>query len=187
MVYKVLCSAVIDVCLHWVLFCIPGAEERVQFCSLIGTPVPKELSKSSDNVIVERLPNMVRKVTVLKCLPERHPILPPRERNIVVKSVKLPTEFYPGPSSLLSNKHIKEHTLKTDSMYSIFSCSHFKCFDFQIWDIHVSEHILRCNAMLVNGYQHIRGPCNIQLPKNFGTHLSNCMLSDSKKTALCTF
>lgn len=91
-------------------------------CSLLGTPVPKEPSKSSNSVIVERLPNIVRKVTVLKPLPERQPIPPPRERNVVVKSVKLTTESYPGSLSG-SKKRVKELTLKTDSMYSIFNDS----------------------------------------------------------------
>lgn len=100
-------------------------------CSLLGTPVPKEPSNSSNIVIVERLPNIVRKVTVLKPLPERQPIPPPRERNIVVKSVKLTTESYPASWCLSqhitgSKKRVKELTLKTDSMYSIFNNSLFK-------------------------------------------------------------
>jgi hypothetical protein len=109
-----------------VLFCFPGADGGVQLCSLVGTPVPKELTKSSDNVIVQRLPNIVRKVAVLKPLPERQPIPSPRERNVVVKSVKLTTESCPGSWSLSqyitgNKKRVKELTLKTDSMYSIFN------------------------------------------------------------------
>jgi hypothetical protein len=132
-------SAVADVSLHWILFCIPGADGRIQFSSLLGTPVPKALSKSTDNVIVERLPNMVRKVTILKRLPERQPIPPPRERNVVVKSVKLSPESYLGPSGLSqyvtgSKKRAKEHTSKTDSMYS----SYFKSMFCPIWDINIS-------------------------------------------------
>jgi hypothetical protein len=111
--------------------------------SLLGTPVPKEPSKSSNNVIVERLPNIVRKVTVLKPLPERQPIPPPRERNVVVKSVKLTTDSYPGSWSLSQHitgnkKRVKELTLKIDSMYSIFNDSCFKIcsvrFDI-FWDV----------------------------------------------------
>jgi hypothetical protein len=165
-----LCSGVADVSLHWILFYIPGADEWVQFRSLLGTPVPKELSKSSENVIVERLPNMVRKVTVLERLPERQLIPPPRERNIVIKSVKLSPESYPGPSCLSqhitgSKKRAKEHTSRTESMYSMFSGSYFKSMFCPIWDIHINQHFLGCDAMLVNEYQYIRGPCD-HLPPN---------------------
>jgi hypothetical protein len=167
------------------VFCIPVADGRIHFFSLQGTPVPKDLSKSSENVIVERLPNMVRKVTILKRLPERQPIPPPRERNIVVKSVKLSPESYLGPSCLSqhitgSKKRAKEHTSKTDSMYSIFIGSYFKSMFCPIWDIHIRQHFLGCDAMLVNGYQHIRGVFNLQFSPVFDTHLLNCMFSHSR-------
>jgi hypothetical protein len=107
------------------MFFVTGADQSVHLCSLVGTPVPKGISNSSDNVIVERTPTLVRKVTVLKRLPEHHPV-PSRERSVVVKSTKL----FPGSHSgsqhaVLSGnntggkKHAKELILKTDSMYTI--------------------------------------------------------------------
>lgn len=111
--------------MHLVMFYVAGADGDVHLCSLVGTPVPKGLSNSSDNVIVERTPTLVRKVTVLKRLPEHRPV-PSRERSVVVKSTKLLPGSY-GGSHLVdssgnttgSKKPVREHVLKTDSMYKI--------------------------------------------------------------------
>ena len=107
------------------MFCVAGADGDVHLCSLMGSPVPKGLSNSSDNVIVERTPTLVRKVTVLKRLPERQPI-PSRERRVVVKSTKLLPGSYSGShladssgNTAGSKKPSKELSLKTDSMYKI--------------------------------------------------------------------
>ena len=107
------------------MFCIAGADGDVNLFSTVGTPVPKGLSSSSDNVIVERTPNLVRKVTVLKRLPERRPV-PSRERSVVVKSTTLLPESYSGsyllhsPGNTTGSKNpAKELSLKTDSMYKI--------------------------------------------------------------------
>src|SRR5215510_4107895 len=81
-------SVVGDVGMNLVMFYVAGADGDVNLCLLVGTPVPKGLSNSSDNVIVERTPTLVRKVTVLKQLPEHRPV-PSCERSIVVKSTKL--------------------------------------------------------------------------------------------------
>ena len=106
------------------MFFVAGANGDVHFCSLVCTPVPKGLSNSSDSVIVERTPTLVRKVTVLKQLPEHRPV-PSRERSVVVKSTKL----FPGShcgshhADLSGNtnggkKPAKELILK-NSMYKI--------------------------------------------------------------------
>jgi len=108
-----------------VMFFVAGADGDVHLCSLVGTPVPKGLSNSSDNVIVERTPTLVRKVTVLKQLPEHRPV-PSRDRSVVVKSTKL----LPGSHCLSHHANLsgnntggkkpaKELILKTDSMYKI--------------------------------------------------------------------
>jgi len=113
-----------SVCIQLCFF-VAGADGDVHLCSLVGTPVPKGLSNSSDNVIVERTPTLVRKVTVLKRLPEHHPV-PSRERSIVVKSTKLFPESHCGShhadlsgNTTGSKKPAKELILKTDSMYKI--------------------------------------------------------------------
>jgi len=106
-------------------FFVAGAGGDVHLCSLVGTPVPKGLSNSSDNVIVERTPTLVRKVTVLKWLPEHRPV-PSRERNVVVKSTKLLPGSHCGShhadlsgNTTRGKKPVKELILKTDSMYKI--------------------------------------------------------------------
>jgi hypothetical protein len=109
--------------MHSVMFFVAGADGDVHLCSVVGTPVPKGLSSSSDNVIVERTPTLVRKVTVLKRLPEHRPV-PSRERSVVVKSTKLLPGSHCGSyhADLSGNttggkKPAKELILKTDSMY----------------------------------------------------------------------
>lgn len=106
-------------------FFVAGAGGDVHLCSLVGTPVPKELSNSSDNVIVERTPTLVRKVTVLKWLPEHRPV-PSRERSVVVKSTKLLPGSHCGShhadlsgNTTVGKKPVKELILKADSMYEI--------------------------------------------------------------------
>jgi hypothetical protein len=123
-------SVVDDVGMNTVMFYVAGADEDVHLCSLVGTPVPKGLSNSSYNVIFERTPTLVRKVTVLKQLPEHRPV-PSRERSVVVKSTKLLPGSYCGPHHADSSgnttggkKPAKELILKTDSMH----CTRFQLF-----------------------------------------------------------
>lgn len=114
--------------MNLVMFYVAGVDGGVHLCSLVGTPVPKGLSKSSDSVIVERTPTLVRKVTVLKQLPEHRPV-PSRERSVVVKSTKLLPGSYCGSHHADSSenatggkKSAKELILKTGSMY----CTRFQ-------------------------------------------------------------
>jgi len=114
------------ICLHWFVFCVAGGDGDDQLesksCPLVHTCTPKELSRNSHSVIVERTPNLVRKVTVLKYSPNRQPIPPPRERSLSVKSTKLLTGSYPEFSHVADlSKHTtgsKKFSFKTVSKYS---------------------------------------------------------------------